>query len=181
MLAGVVAGVAATKPVVGAVVEAMAVHDGPWRTSPATGRADANPYERAAVAVAGLYALSNREAVYYTAFTDADGRDLDGHCDYVLTGADLPARWWSVTLYGADNYLVDNAPRIYSRHAGNLERDADGGYVVAISATPQPRNWLPAPAEGAFSLTLRLYNPQPSVLDHLATTVLPQLRRGACR
>src|SRR5688572_3872344 len=135
--AAVATGVLTVKPVIGLTMERLAIKAGPWRTNVATGSAEANPYERAAIAVAGLYALSKEETLYYTAFTDSDGRALDGRCDYRVTGRPLPARWWSLTLYGADHYLVANPANVFSRHANNLEFDGDGAYVVHVSAQPQ--------------------------------------------
>ena len=181
VLAGIVAGVLATRPLVTALVGRAAISAGPWRTNVAAGSADAGVYERAAIAVGGLYALAKDETVYYTAFTDSSGAPLDGRCDYRLRGQPLPSRWWSLTLYGADHYLVANAPGIYSRHAGNLAREPDGGYAIAVSAQPQPHNWLPAPPDGAFSITARLYNPEPAVLRDPAAVPLPAIERGACR
>jgi hypothetical protein len=181
VLAAAVTGALAAKPIVAAVLDRTAIRNGPWRTSLTTGSASANPYERAAVAVAGLYALSQDETIYFTAFTDSDGRALVGACDYRLAGRPLPARWWSVTLYGADHYLVENAAGIHSRHARSLELEADGSYVVAVAAARQPRNWLPAPAGGAFSLTLRLYNPGAALRSDLGAVALPVIAREACR
>lgn len=181
VVAGIVAGVLAVRPVVETLVDRAAVRAGPWRTNVATGSAEANLYERAAIAVAGLYALSRDETLYYTAFADSAGAPLDGRCDYRLAGRPLPGRWWSLTLYGADHYLVANAPGIYSRHAGNLEPEPDGSYVVAVSALPQARNWLPAPAAGGFSITARLYNPATAVSADPAAAPMPRIERGACR
>ncbi|PTU33133.1 DUF1214 domain-containing protein [Stenotrophobium rhamnosiphilum] len=174
-------GVLATKPVVAYLMNRFAVHNGSWTTSASTGSDSANIYERAAIAVAGLYALSNKEAIYYTAFTDSDGQPLDGACDYSLRGSTLPARWWSLTMYGADHYLVDNVAGIYSRHAGNLEFAADKSYSVHISATAQAHNWLPAPKSGKFSITLRLYNPDVTVHENLSGIALPVITRGGCK
>jgi hypothetical protein len=181
VVAALATGVAATQPLMTWLMDRAAMKNGAWRTSATTGSADANLYERAAVAVAGLYALAKEETVYYTAFSDSAGALLDGRCDYVVQGRDLPARWWSLTMYGADHYLVPNAPRIYSRHASNLALDADGRYDVQVSAREQAHNWLPAPEHGAFSLTLRLYNPAPEVYESLATIELPAITKGTCR
>ena len=181
IVAGVLAGALAAKPVVVAVVDRGAIAVGPWRTFAATGSAEANPYERAAVAVAGLYALSRDETVYYTAFTDSAGRPLDGACDYLVSGRALPARWWSLTLYGADHYLVPNAAGVHSRHSGNLALGADGRFAFRVSAAARGRDDLPAPPGGAFSITARLYNPGPSVLAEPAAVPLPAIARTACR
>lgn len=181
VIAALATGVAAVKPVMGALMERLAIHDGPWRTTLSAGSNDANLYESAAIAVAGLYALSKEETIYYTAFTDSQGRTLDGHCDYRVSGVALPARWWSLTMYGADNFLVANAANIYSRHANSLAFEPDGSYVVAVSSNTQPRNWLPSPEQGAFSITARLYNPDPAIFRDLTTVALPKIECGACR
>lgn len=42
--------------------------------------------------------------------------------------------------------------------------------VVVQNAGPAPEaataNWLPIPENGAFTLTMRLYAPQPQAVDH---------------
>lgn len=181
VLAAMATGLVTVKPVMKVLMNRMTIAAGPWRTTLAAGSESANPYERAAIALVGLYALGRQETLYYTAYDDSDGRPLDGRCDYALAGRPLPARWWSLTLYGADNYLVPNAANLYSRHANNLETADDGAYAVAVSATPQPKNWLPSPAEGNFSITARLYNPDPAVFADLSNVALPTIARGACR
>ncbi len=180
VLAAAVAGALATKPLLAYLIDRYALRNGPWRTSIDTGSASANPYERAAVALAGLYALTPAEAVYFTAFTDSAGETLRGECRYRLRGTPPPARWWSLTAYGADHYLVPNAAGIYARHAGNLPAEADGHFEIALAAKADAANGLPIPPEGPFSLTLRLYNPGPAVLTQLATVSLPSITAEGC-
>lgn len=181
VLAALIMGVASVRPVVRHMIDRLALANGPWRITLAAGSKDANLYERAAVAVAGLYALAKEETIYYTAFTDDDGRALDARCDYTMSGAPLPARWWSLTMYGADHYLVANTANVYSRHAGNLTLDATGNYTIAVSANAQPDNWLPSPPEGSFSITARLYNPKPEAVADVTKVAMPKIVRGACR
>jgi hypothetical protein len=181
VVAAIAAGALATRPVMLHMIDRTALRNGPWRTSVTTGSADAGLYERAAVAIAGLYALAPEETIYYTAFTDSAGAALDGRCDYVVAGKPVPARWWSLTMYGADSYLVRNFANLYSRHAGNLDFAADGAYRVEVSANERGQNWLPAPVEGAFSITLRLYNPAPVVYRNLSGIELPTIVRESCR
>ena len=181
VLAVCLTGVLATKPIIAQMIDRTAIRNGPWRTSVNAGSVDANIYERAAVAVAGLYALAKEETIYYTAFTDSAGVPLESRCDYTLTGRPFPARWWSLTMYGADHYLVGNSANIYSRHASNLEFEPDRSYRVQVSSQAKPRNWLPAPEDGEFSITLRLYNPEAAIRENLATVELPGIQRETCR
>lgn len=96
VLVAAITGALTTKPLVSALIKRQAIHNGPWTTSSNTGSRDANPWERAAIALAGLYALSREEAIYFTAFTDSHGKPLRGDCRYRVRGAPPPARWWRV-------------------------------------------------------------------------------------
>ena len=176
-----VVGVLATQPLLRYLIDRHAIRNGPWRTGAETGSATANPYERAAVALTGLYALTRKEAIYYTAFTDGDGRTLRGECSYRISGSPPPARWWSLTVYGADHFLVPNPAGVYARHAGNLPVSGDGRYDIELAANPELAGGLPIPSRGPFSMTLRLYNPPPEVLRQLATLPLPTITRRDCR
>ena len=180
VLAAAVTGALITKPLLSYLIDRHAVHNGPWRTSATTGSADANPYERAAVALAGLYALTRDEAIYYTAFTDSSGERLRGECRYQVRGTPPPARWWSITAYDADHYLVPNAAGIYARNANTLPLAADGRYTLTLSSDATADSGLPIPVSGAFSLTLRLYNPASQVLAQLDTLALPTITREHC-
>ncbi len=172
------------KPVLGALMERNSVHNGPWRTSADTGAVDANPWSRAAVAIAGLYALSRHEAIYYTAFTDDSGETLRGDCSYTVSGTTPDARWWSLTVYGADHYLVPNPENRYAVNAGNLPSAAAGRIDLALSgnaaAILHRADALPTPVQGPFSLTLRLYNPPAAIVTQLDRVPLPTIRRGVC-
>ena len=157
------------------------VANGPWRTSFVTGSTDADMYTRARVAVGGLLALAPSETVYWTAERDADGKPLDARCDYRVEGEELPARWWSVTLYGADQFLVPNDAGRFSFSQTTLAREPGGPWQIDVSGQPRSGNWLPSGAAGTFSLTLRLYNPKPEVYEQPAQLALPRIVRGDCR
>ena len=62
-----------------------------------------------------------------------------------------------------------------------VNSEADGSYVIFVSSHAQAVNWLPAPPAGAFSITLRLYNPDAAVYRNLASVNLPTIARGDCR
>jgi hypothetical protein len=160
------------------------VSNGPWRTSFVTGSQEADLYTRARVAVGGLLALAPSETVYWTAERDDEARPLDAGCDYRVEGEELPARWWSVTLYGADQFLVANDAGRFSFSQTTLARAPGGPWAVEISPEPRTTNWLPsgrAGASGPFSLTLRLYNPEPPVYEEPTRIALPRIAREACR
>ena len=79
-------------------------------------------------------------------------------------------------MYGADHYLVGNSANIYSRHASNLEFEPDHSYLVQVSSQAKPRNWLPAPEDGEFSITLRLYNPEAVIRETSRCVGFPKSR-----
>jgi len=155
------------------------VGDGPWRTSLYIGSKESGPYLRALIAVHGLLALSRQETMYYSAVTDSDGERLDGHCSYRIEGRDPPARWWSITAYGADDFLIPNPADRYSVSMNSINRDPDGSFVVALSKQQVGGNWIPL-ADGSYNLTIRLYNPQGAVVDDPAHVALPAIRKLSC-
>ena len=160
---------------------ARAVGNGAWQTSRETGSAEASMYVRAQVAAAGLLALNQSEAMYYRAAVDDAGQPLDGSCDYLVEGRDPPTRWWSLTAYAADHYLIANPADRYSFSQTTVAREADGGFRILVSAEPREGNWLPVAAGAPFDLTLRLYNPSPGLIADLAGAPLPRIARLECR
>src|SRR5262245_32410583 len=93
---------------------AFVSHMGAWTWSRSTGSVSAGPYTRAIVARDGLLALSADEALYLNLAQDENGRPLREDCVYELSGAQIPARWWSITLYARDNYLAQNNDGAFS-------------------------------------------------------------------
>jgi hypothetical protein len=128
---------------------------------------------RAAVAKYGLFANSPVEAVYPGTFTDSQGQNLTGANKYVIhfdKGQTPPVNaFWSLTMYNNASYLADNPINRYAigDRTPGLVYNEDGSLDIYIQHdSPGPdkeSNWLPAPA-GDFSLNMRLYNPQDSVL-----------------
>jgi hypothetical protein len=156
-----------------------AVSDGPWKTSLATGSSEGGMYQRASVAVHGLLALNRSETIYYTANTDSAGERLSGACRYTVTGRDPPARWWSITAYGADDYLIPNAAGRYSVSKNSVARAGDGTFSVTVAKSGSGANWIP-PGDGPFSLSLRLYNPDAKVAADPAHVALPTITKVNC-
>ncbi len=155
------------------------VQNGPWRTNLTTGGADADMYTRARVALFGLLALNKTETIYYTATSDSAGEKFNPACAYRLEGRDPDTRWWSFTAYGNDSYLIPNEGHRYAVSKNNVVRSTDGTFVIRLSTVPEAQNWI-ATARDGFDVTLRLYNPGPTVLANPSTVELPAIVKEAC-
>ena len=177
-LLGLFAGTAMAVALTFSPGEIGGVHNGPWITNPNIGSPDANPLVRSLVARRGLLALSREEAIYFTATRDSDGHNLTERCAYEVTGEMPPARWWSLTIYDTDSFLPRNGQ---NRHAVSqtTARTAAGGQVI-IPVGPNEPGAIHTRNAGRFSLTLRLYHPDPMVLEALDATTFPRIDRLAC-
>jgi hypothetical protein len=74
---------------------------------------------------------------------------------------------WSVSMYNPQGFYVPNAMNRYNLAAWMpLEYNSDGSLDLYIQTSSpgadKEANWLPAPASGTFSLTVRDYWPQKS-------------------
>ena len=175
-LVGTALGLFATWLSVVRVAAPAGVENGPWRTDVAAGNPRSNPYTRARIALHGLLALNARETVYYTATHESEGHQLDGRCVYEISGHDPDARWWSITAYGPDEFLIPNPANRYSVSKTTVAREPDGAFLVQVGGANDGANWIPL-GLGRFSLSLRLYNPGPQVVLDPAHVVLPTLKK----
>jgi hypothetical protein len=156
------------------------IKSGVWTTSLLTGSAEAGMYERASMALSGLFAMTKSEAVYFRADVDSDGNPLRAACDYVIEGVDPDARWWSVTAYGSDHFLIPNPQNRWAYSGGSVAREGDGSYRIYLSASEKQKNWLPTGGQGTISLSLRLYNPGQAVIQDPSSVTLPVIRKVVC-
>ena len=155
-------------------------HYGAWSHNRAAGSEAAGPYTRAIIAKEGLLALSAREALYFTLNEDFEGRPLSESCIYELHGPPLEARWWSVTLYAADDYLVRNNDYAASVDAASVSALRNGAWRIRIAPVRgDAANWLSSrDARRGFSLMLRVYNPHRDF--RAAESALPALTTISC-
>jgi hypothetical protein len=179
VIAGIAAGLALTWASV-FLAHFGTVRNGPWATSLAVGSAQSGPYLRAYVAVHGLLALNRGETIYYNASRDSGGERLRGNCDYIVWGRDPAARWWSITAYGQDDFLIPNRAHRYSVSKYSVARGANDKFVIFISRDENSVSWIPV-YDKPFSLTLRLYNPAASVAADPAHALLPAIIKRGCR
>ena len=156
------------------------VANGAWETGKSFGTADASTLTRAKVALSGLLALPAKEAMYFTAQNDSDGRALDGRCTYEVRGGTLDGRWWSVTLYEGEGWLVKNAANRWSIPASAVSTDAQGRWSFTVSPEAQSGSWLPTGSVEAFDLTLRLYHPSADIIKSPEKAQLPIIDRKGC-
>ena len=125
---------------------------------------------RAAVAKNQIYVVPADEAVYPVARIDGNGRPPDGRNRYRLVLDPPPAdAFWSLTVYGTPGPLVANPLNRYAigDRTPGLVRDREGrcqSHLQHDEPDDGTANWLPVPA-GPFHLMLRLYWPQPAVLE----------------
>jgi hypothetical protein len=139
---------------------------------------------RAGIALVGLGGILPHDVVYPTAFLDGDGKPLDGANRYVLhfeKGQTPPTNaTWSVSMYDPEGFYVPNAINRFNLAPWMpLKFNADGSLDLSIQANSpgadKEANWLPAPASGAFNLTVRIFWPPEAVLD--GTYKLPPIKK----
>ncbi|WP_052216084.1 DUF1214 domain-containing protein [Sphingomonas sp. ERG5] len=153
---------------------------GPWTTGKDYGTAAASAKTRAVVALRGLLALPATETRYYNAATDDAGRPLDGKCRYLVMGGALPVKWWSLTLYDPQGYLVANPANIWSIGSAALPAAEQGQWLVTIAPDKQVGYWLPTGRPGRFELTLRAYLPADRGAGDFTRDQLPSIVREGC-
>lgn len=101
-------------------------------------------------------------------------KPLSGNNSYIIhfePGQTPPVdAFWSITMYDDEGLLVDNPLNRYliGTYTEGLRNNTDGSLDIYLqNASPgadKESNWLPAPP-GSFSLFLRMYLPQPQILN----------------
>jgi hypothetical protein len=158
-----------------------------WAFFTKTGIYGTNYLDRAFITAIGLGANRPQDAIYPTSEADAAGNPYSGTNKYVMhfdKGKLPPADgFWSLTMYNAEYFFVDNPLNRYTLSARNkLKTNADGSVDLYLQhenpGKDKESNWLPAPAD-KFILMLRLYWPKetpPSLLD--GTWTIPGVKQA---
>lgn len=166
---------AAQKKIMGHFKEAGEIEKG-WMYSTRTGVYGVDYLQRAFITAIGLGANRPQDAIYPTSDVNAAGKKYSGANKYVMhfkKGDTPPVNgFWSITMYDADYFFVDNPLNRYTMSPRNNPRlNADGSLDVYIQnespGKDKESNWLPAP-KGEFVLMLRMYWPKetaPSILN----------------
>ncbi len=157
-----------------------------WQYSTKLGEYGTNYQLRSYITAIGLGANLSKDAVYPKSEGPSADQKYEGASAYVIRFAkdQLPPvkGFWSLTMYDADYFFVDNPLNRYTLSQRNdLTANPDGSidmYIQADNPGPEKEsNWLPAP-KGRFVLMFRLYWPTetpPSILDE--SWVPPQVTK----
>jgi hypothetical protein len=159
-----------------------------WLFTTKTGLYGTSYLQRALITAIGLGANRPQDAVYPT----SEGPDVlekySGEKKYVMRFAkgELPPvdGFWSLTMYDAGYFFVDNPLNRYTLSQRNkLRTNADGSVDLYIQnespGKDRESNWLPAP-KGEFILMMRLYWPRekpPSIID--GTWKVPEVKEAS--
>ena len=183
-----IAGVAAARRDIASILERPDIVDGWLYSRPSIGDFGTDYLYRAAIAVWGLAALPQVEAMYFRAFSTTTGSTFDGRESWRIR---FPAQrlppvdaFWSLSLYevmpGGELFFFDNPLQRFAigDRTPGLARGDDGSLEIRIApddpGLPWRGNWLPSP-RGSFALILRAYLPGRALVD--GTYRLPRVER----
>jgi hypothetical protein len=122
----------------------------------------------------GIVAHPPRECTYLWASLDQKGERLNskGQYELYMRKDQFPKveGFWSFTLYQDFNLVVNDINRWAIReNSKHLKYEADGSLRIYIQAQrpseDKVSNWLPAPKDGNFNLTMRNYMPSQEIID----------------
>jgi hypothetical protein len=147
-----------------------------WQLAYGTGNYGTDYVLRAAIAYRGLGGNLIDDAFYASASTSSDGKKFSSDKKYVIhfNKDEIPPvnGFWSLSMYNEKILFAANPINRYclgSLSDPPLIVNSDGSIDIYIQRdspdSVKAPNWLPAPAGGGFSLTIRLYWPQQPVLD----------------
>ncbi len=154
-------------------------HNGSWTGSKELALGE-DKLITAQVTVFALFALPSKEAIYLFARRDEKKEVLSSENDYTITGNinQIKAKYWSMTVYGRDLYLIPNEDNRYSFNNSSLQTDSSGNFTVTLSHEKKGANWLPTPDHAKFNVVLRIYKGESEYLSNLEKTPLPEIKRA---
>lgn len=175
--AGILSTVSALKATVGFGAIAL----GPWIAFPNAQTADTDPYAKAHRARAGKLLYGGAEGLQFTATTDDSGETLNTACSYEISGLTPPARFWTLyTTTPTDMPLKATPDLPGGLNAWTVLRKADTSFVIHVSPTARPYNWLAVPRIGAFKLVLTLLDTPAAGSSGVIDLSMPKIVRTGC-
>ena len=158
-----------------------------WTILPSPGDPDRSIYTRAAVAAAGTFASKKPEQAYYQTEIDIEDQPLNGNCLYKLSGEDIESRWWSITAYANDGFLIENTEKLYSYNSETINYNANGGFEIYFLgdndfiSDVSNENWLRVNQDENFNISLRIYYPGEEFFSNLRRVNLPIVEKVKCK
>ncbi len=136
------------------------------------------PLITAQVTLFALYALPSEEAVYLFARKDNEGNLLNANHEYQITGNlhQVEAKYWSITAYGRDLFLIPNKENRFSFNGANIQADSAGNFTIILSSKPHEGNWLPTAPDSRFNLLFRIYRGNKDFIKKLKEASLPEIK-----
>ena len=142
LISGLAAGWASALYSIESVGSTTAGTNGQWRSWDTGTRNDASPYAIAHYLLEGeIPPAEGLFRSYYTGRDDA-GQALDPRCVYRVTAPKDSVRWWS---FSAGRQPESDATLPVTVTSDSVLRDKDGKVTIAVSASPQPGNWVAPP------------------------------------
>ncbi|MCK5684074.1 DUF1214 domain-containing protein, partial [bacterium] len=134
-----------------------------------------------AVAVHSIFRQTAKQAISFNTVRDSNGDLLKYTNHYQVVGKQLPCRFWSISFYGGDDYLIPNERNIFSITDQNIVWEEDGSFIIDISEKrpPNAKNWVQTGksqngSDGIHPL-LRLYTPSNELREKLSSYPLPKI------
>ena len=158
-----------------------------WTILPSPGDPDRSIYTRAAVAAAGTFASKKPEQAYYQTEIDIEDQPLNGNCLYRLSGEDIESRWWGITAYANDGFLIENTEKLYSYNSETINYNANGGFEIYFLgdndfiSDVSNENWLRVNQDENFNVSLRIYYPGEEFFSNLRRVNLPIIEKVKCK
>ena len=149
---------------------------GNWQNWPVAGNPSYNPYTQAKFISNGQLPEHFSEVLTFYRDKDDSGEKLLEDCTYELSIERPTARRWSISVAGNGN----SARQLLTQDdAISIDRKI----VVAVSATPQPGNWLQMSTSTSPRVVFRLYDGDTITAQGPGgggTLGLPRLKRVSC-
>ncbi|MBU0991581.1 MAG: DUF1214 domain-containing protein [Proteobacteria bacterium] len=131
-------------------------------------------YTRTWYTLTALFGLKKDEQIYFVAETDHSGKPLISGNDYQIKGGGFECRWWNITVYGQDGYLLGNPENRYSFSNFDILKRNDIHYTIHLSSDKKDGNWLFSGKKGEkFSIMLRINHPTKDMVANPGGIVLP--------
>jgi hypothetical protein len=98
-----------------------------------------------------------------------------------LSGITPQARFWTLSLYDPEGWLVANSVQRYGFTSQEIIRRADGTFEITIGPRARPGNWLPTGGVEKYLLVLRLYDTPIGMATRSGRDApMPSIARRAC-